>query len=210
MKTIHLVFAFSFMAMPIFAQEHAVSALAFNVLYVGVDNPVNVVVENYDCDSILVSSQGRLIKTRPCQYVVKPIRTGNLRFSIKGISKGDTIRLGNSEFRVLNLPDPVAIVDRHRSESLSLSELVRSRGIHAELNDFIFDVEFEIESYHVVIERNDARLFEKEYEGGKFPNELKTQFQEMYSGDIVRFEKLVAVGPDSIAHEVAPVSYKVR
>ncbi len=192
------------------AQEYAISPLKMNILYMGVENPLKIVVENHSCDSILISSNVRLKRRVGCEYFAIPGNISVATFNLSVIKNKDTIRIGSSQFRVHKIPDPVVTVGGRRDGVMPKPVLFSEPGIKAEQNDFIFDAEFKVKSYSVVIVRGDEQIFSNDYDGNRFPAELKSQFRNLNYGDTVRFENVVATGPEGLDRELASVSYKIR
>jgi len=51
----------------LYSQTVSISPTKMNVLYLGVDNPLEIVVENHDCSEIIVKAwRGNLIKMDSC------------------------------------------------------------------------------------------------------------------------------------------------
>jgi len=180
-----------------YAQEFAISPLKMNIMYMGVENPIKVVVENYSCDSILISANVQLQRRLGCDYIAIPGKISVATFNLAVIKNNDTINIGRSQFRVHKTPDPVVELGGKTDGMISKGFLLSQPGLRAVLDyDFIFDAEYKIKSYAVVIERKDEKIFRNDYEGSRFSTELKAQFGDLYRGDTIRFENVVATGPE--------------
>lgn len=210
MKRIILIAAAAILSLSVNAQNFAIAPTAFNVLYRGVDNPLKIAVENYDCDSIIIYGDGMIKRAHPCEYMVTPGRTNSARIQVSGIRNHDTIMLGSYVLRVLDLPDPDPRIAGKSGGAIPLTFLLSNAGISADLDDFIFEVHFKVKSYTAVLERKEHILLKKEFDGSIFPNELKSQFSNLGSGDIVRFEDIVAAGPDGSDRDLASMSFTIR
>jgi hypothetical protein len=199
------------LSLSVYAQEFGVSPLKMNIMYMGVENPLRIVVENHSCDSIIISSNVKLQKIRPCNYIAIPGNISVANFNLAVIKNNDNIRIGRSQFRVHKTPDPVVSVGGRKDGTIPKGFLLSQPGLKAVLEyDFIFDAEYKIKSYTVVIEREDEKVFSKDFEGNRFPAELKAQFSNAYPGDTLRFENVVASGPEGSDRELAPASFKIN
>jgi hypothetical protein len=193
-----------------YAQKVAVYPTYFNVLYMGIDNPLKVVVENYNCDSISVSANMNMRKTTGCEYVVTPRSLNTGIITVSGVKNGENRALGKHQFRVLSVPDPMAIVGRKSGGDIRREELFSIYGMEARLDNFIYEVEFRIKSFTVVIERDQEILFNQGFTDNRFPNELKAQFRELSLKDILRFENILAIGPGDAEHKVPPINFLIQ
>lgn len=198
------------LTLPDYAQEFAISPLKMNILYMGVENPLKIVVENHDCDSILISSNVRLKRIVGCEYYAIPGNISVATFNLSVIKNNDTIRIGRSQFRVHRIPDPVVTVGGRRDGEMPRLVLLSEPGLRTEQDDFIFDAEFKVKSYSVVIIRDDEKIFSDDFDGNRFPEELKSQFRNLNYGDTVRFENVVATGPEGLDRELASASFQIK
>ncbi len=122
----------------------AIAPTKMNVLYLGVDNPMSIAVSGYDIKDIEVKvrSNGR-IEGSEGKYIVKPIRPGNLWLDV--YADGEIVQ--SSEFRVKTVPDPVAKVAGKKGGTISKEELLKAGRVYVEMENFDFDLRFEMVSY---------------------------------------------------------------
>lgn len=195
-----------------YAQEFGIVPTKLNILYRGIENPIKVVVENHSCDSVFITSNNLAVKRLyNCNYIVVPGKARSASITVGVIKNNDTILLGRHEFRVWSTPDPVAKLSGRSKGEIPKNLLFQARGLTAEVQyDFEFDVDYKITSYTAVIERDQKVIYEKEFSGNVFPAELRSQFGKLNYRDIIRFENLVATGPDNSPKEISPISFEIR
>lgn len=86
----------------------AVGADKMNVFYIGVDNPITVVVPGYKCAdlSARLVGEGKLIPLADCRYTAVVTKPGPVSIEIYAREKGVEKLLGVRQFRVKRIPDP--------------------------------------------------------------------------------------------------------
>jgi gliding motility-associated protein GldM len=211
MKNLNLLFILLFLAPVLFAQEIAVSPTKFNILYSGVQNPVKIVVENYDCDELTVDvSNGTIKKASNCEYYILPGKSKRLYVNVSGEQNGERKLLGREVFRIWELPKPDAYIQNRPGGDIPKSLLLNTTGILAKLRDFEFDVVFMVESYDVSILKGDEEIYNGQFEGDRFSKELKSKIAESNPGDKIIFKKIVAVSPDAKKYSLDSITFIIR
>lgn len=200
------------LCLPLFAyaQESSVTPTYFNVLYRGVENPLKILAEGYSCDSLYVISTMKFRHTFGCNYYVTPMNESYGIFTVNAFREGDTVFIGKHEFRLLTTPDPVASVPRSRDGRIPKNALLAERGIRAQLDDFIYEVDFKIKSFTALIEEGDSLIYKEDITGEIFTSTLRSHFLELRIGDRIVFEKIIAVGPDKLERKLSPLSLTIR
>lgn len=190
----------------------AVEATAKNVLYMGVNNPVNIAVDGIKSSEIKVSVTQGVIEGRDGKYIVRAEKPGKLTFNI---NQGEKL-LGSKDFRVLALPDPLAVLlnsdgsiaMKAGSASMELRKLVKVKDIGADLDDFLFDVQFKVISFQMkttmkgiikIIQSSSSELTE----------EMHQQIKMLRQGESVTFEDIKALGPDGTTRKLNPIVVKI-
>lgn len=122
----------------------AVAPTKMNVLYLGVDNPMSIAVSGYDIEDteVKVRENGQ-IEGSGGKYIIRPQRPGNLWVDV--YADGEIVQ--SSEFRVKTVPNPVAKVAGKKGGEISKEELLESGKVIVEMENFDFDLSFEIVSY---------------------------------------------------------------
>ena len=189
LKTILLLTLVSF-AYTAKAQKVAVSANKMNVLYIGVSNPLDVVVENMNCASFFVTTDNGTISGDSCNFKIRVVRRGRATIFVNKIVGKDTILIDKKEFRVKRVPAPIAKIGNRKSGTISKHELIAHGGITAALENFYYEARVHVSNYKVVLLKEQKVIFEKDIEGNIFTKEIKTEIRKLQTGDTVRFENI--------------------
>lgn len=210
MKTKALIFCLLCLPLYTYAQDSGVVPLANNFLYRGVENPIKVIVEGYSCESLYVTANMNLKRLYGCDYYVTPMNQNTGIFRIHVLREGDTVFIGQHIFRLLTTPDPVAKIEGSYDGRISNGLLNRARRITADLDDFIYEVDFKIKSFTALIENGDSLIYKEDITGEIFTATLKLRFYEIHTLDRVIFENIKALGPSNIEREIDPLILTIK
>jgi hypothetical protein len=164
-------------------------------LYVGVDNPIQLSIEDKsEFDTLLVSiSNGQVFKDS-ANYNCVPRRSGRAKLNVKGIKlNSDTINILSKNFLVYTIPPAKLTVGGKAVDELSKiqKEFLYQNdvfGIH--ISDDIIDCED-----WIIIEKvtmgyvSRGGFYERnEFRGNKIPEEVKRIIASLPSGKQLSFE----------------------
>ncbi|MGB0183198.1 MAG: gliding motility protein GldM [Schleiferiaceae bacterium] len=127
-----------------------ISPTKMNVLYRGVDNPLEISVPGVDPRNVKASGTG--VKKSGNSYIadVTRYKGKELKISVSVIEDGKTKNMGNKVFRVKNIPDAVGKTYPKDDKLISANLLKRSE-VRAEFKDFDFELPLTVKSFEVVI-----------------------------------------------------------
>ena len=168
-----------------------------NVIYTQVDNPVSISVPGYSSDELQLYSDFSECK-------IKRIKNGSYQLKIAKKQKGKKGRkqmnlfikdkssgklVGKKiEFRIKNVPPPKpSIRKRIGNQEMTTAELATAAGIRARLENFDFDLKYEITSFNYSYPTNTGAMKTQRYEGWKFGT-IRAQFDGLKSGQKVIFD----------------------
>ena len=134
-----------------------VSPVNMNILYLEVDNPLQISVPGFSAGEISVSiSNGVVVPVKKStgDYMAKPSKKGKASVTLYAKIDGKKSKMGSVEFRVKEVPPPKAKVQLAKNAGgtwmIEKMELVNSGGVLAELKDFDFKgVRYLITSYRL-------------------------------------------------------------
>ncbi|MGD2035449.1 MAG: GldM family protein [Bacteroidales bacterium] len=121
----------------------AIAPVKMNVMYLGLDNPVEIAVSGYDPSEIEIEVDNGRIEGREGKYIIRPYRPGTLKIEV--FANGRQIK--SSVFRVKTVPNPVAKVGGKNGGTISKEELLKAGRVYVEMENFDFDLSFEVVSY---------------------------------------------------------------
>jgi len=179
-----------------------VSPTKMNVFYRAVNNPVSVSVSGVPKEDLQVEiSKGKISRVPGKDWVVTPGPgpEGEV-VSVRVFATIDKVRrfMGSSDFRVKNVPDPVATVAGRSQGVISITDLTRAPGVIAELKNFDFDLDFTVTEFTVSAVLSGGFTKTEKSSNDKFTKPQMEIISSLRTGQRVTFENVKAIGPDGV------------
>ncbi len=128
-----------------------VSPTKMNVLYVGVENPLNISVPGIPADKLTAKISKGSISGNNGTYYAKVNTTDNVTVDVYADIDGTNKKMGEMTFRVKRIPKPIPIVLGKGSSRMPRSRLLTALSIDLDMNDFVFEVPFKVVEYTYMI-----------------------------------------------------------
>jgi len=187
-----------------------VSPVKMNVFYIGVENPVAISVPGIPSSQLTASmSKGRIYR-KGKDWVVKVSRAGKTSVRVSAKIDGKPKSMGSKEFRVKKVPDPVAIVAGQKGGLISASLLQAAKYVDARLENFDFDLRFNITGFTISTKTPDGYTIDKKASGRKITSEQKQLLRNIRRGQKIYFEEITAKGPDGTTRQLGTAMFKVK
>ncbi len=193
------------------AQEFAISRLKLNILYIGVPNPVKVVVGNRPCNDIRLQIDGAEAtkSSKDCEYIVNVDKPGVV--SIKLFSKKTGELLGEERQRAKYVPDLVLTIGRYKSgQAITKKELAIIPGIIVEIPGFDYDHGFKVHSYTLSILREGNRLFFVKVEEPYFTSNFKEVTKSLMPGDKIFIYDVEIIRKGKVQPHAYPAIFTIK
>jgi hypothetical protein len=185
-------------------QKFTVSADKMNELYIGVDNPISVTVENMSCEDITVTTNNGKISGSNCRYIFSGGTIGPANIAVYKKVKGKMQVIGIWPFRVKHLPLPVFKI-AHGKDKISKPEIANQEYVRAEFENIDLDSHFIIDSFKVCIVSSDTCKFSiKTNYGNKISEEIRDEFKKLKQNDVVVFKDIFIKQPDGTEAKLEP------
>lgn len=188
-----------------------VSPTKMNVFYSGIDNPVDISVPGIPSTDIIARiPSGATISKVAKGYEVRPtVRSGKVDVQVYATIDGNQKFIDSREFRIRTVPTPIAKVMGKSSGDISKAMLSQAPVVYAELEDFLFELKFEITQFTLVSQDG---IYTKELKasGNKFTNEQKDAIKGSKTGSRITIEGIEARGPDGRVVPISPIVFKLR
>ena len=186
----------------------AVAPTKMNVLYLGVDNPLSIAVSGVADDKLTIETDnGEIIKDK-LMYVARPKQVGIEHIHVYTEINGKKLHMGEMEFRVKIIPEPVAEVAGKKGGDISRVLLLSQMMIVADLENFDFDARFIIIKFTFSVNKN-GQSVDIVSNNNKITDEQKKLIKEAKVGDKVVFSKINAVGPDGRPRSLNDIVFQI-
>jgi gliding motility-associated protein GldM len=190
-----------------------VSATKMNVFYAGVDNPISISSPGIPLENLLVEiSTGQVTPdNRPGHYIVKvPADKSQAVVTVSARIGGQIRKQGDKEYRIKNVPDPIAQIAGQREGQINRNVLARTNAIEARMPaDFEFDMSFTVASFTMLIARGTI-INTYTSSSNRITNEMSNAIQNANRGDRVWFENIFARGEDGTNRSLNNISLTIN
>lgn len=190
------------------------SPTKMNVLYRGVDNPIDLSVPGVPAERVQATiTTGRIIRNGS-SWIANGLTGSNAEVSaVVPLPDGGTRRIGPVKFRVKDLPTPMAYVgDKNAFQTrIKRTELTAAQGLAAKLPDTEFFARFKVLSFTLQVLRG-AQPIDRPVAGDLFDPNVKIIFSKLHNGDRVIFQDIKARlenAPGTRTYDLAPITWKV-
>lgn len=176
-----------------------ISPTKMNVLYRGVDNPLEIGVPGVDPAKIRVSGPG--VSGSNGKYTanvtnISGTKTIKIGVSVEETKEDGTTEMrsvGSKEFRIKGLPPAVGSIYKKSEGSIGRS-LIKSGKVSADFLDFPFEMQLVVTSFEVVI----PGFPPERVRGNTMSSSVKTRIDKMKPGQTVTIRNIKAKGPKGV------------
>ena len=189
----------------------SVSPTKMNVLYIGVPNPIDITASGVPAEKLNVSISGGAISKAGAagSYVAQVKSPGTVNITVTANVDGQTKNLGSKQFRVKRVPDPVAKVAGKHEGTVTKAELAAQAGVKADLENFDFDMKFNVVSFKVSAT---IKGFSQDATANSaaFTAQQKQIISQVPSGGKIYIEDIKAKGPDGSIRSLGTIAFKIK
>jgi len=187
-----------------------VSPTKMNVLYIGVDNPIDISVPGVALENLQPSLTGGSLSGSKGKYIAKVQSGTEATVSVSAKFGAQVKPMGSFKFRVKRVPDPVAYIGGKKGDQVvTKGELMAIGGIIPKLENFDFDLSFVVTSF-TLSGLVKGQIAEYRSSSNKVTPEMINFLKNIGSGAKLYFEQIKAKGPDGTTRDLSSVSIKVR
>jgi GldM C-terminal domain len=210
MKKIILIYCLLILAGAGLAQHISIASERLNELYIGVDNPLSIVAENYPCSSIIVKTDNGKISGNSCQYIYRGGTGGRADIILYIKQKGRLKEIGRLPFRVKYVPDPIPKVGPSAGGNMRKEVLCAQHYIRSGIEAMDFEAGYPIDSFKVCITRGDTCLYnEIQNTGDEFNAAVSSALCNTKEGDTVIFKNIWATASDGRKRLLNPILFYI-
>jgi len=189
----------------------AVSPTKMNVLYIGVDNPVQIAICDVPAKYITASIDNGTVESLGDGKFNVRVKEGSTEAIINVFESynGKATKIGDEKFRVKRIPDPVACVAGVKSGIINKNVIAASQMVVAKLENFDFDLTFTVTSFTFLIGSQGGDIISTIVSGNIIPADVIKKIINAASGMRIYFEDIRAKGPDGTIRTLSPVNIKL-
>lgn len=188
------------------------AATRMNILYSGVENPLEVAVPGVPCANMRVSVSDGILSGSGCSYSVRPGHGNTLLTAEVKWREGSEERIAIHHFRIreIPLPEPCFAAQCGPADTVELDAVRNAQGLVARLMDFDLDLHIRVEHYRLQLLRNCSAIFDGVSTEGRATTPMKEALSEARAGDTVQITDIRAGYPDGTSKALRPLRSVVR
>ncbi len=171
----------------------SVSADAVKVLYIDLDNPISIQGGGVGAERVQANiNNGSLANNGNGKYTARPETPGKATINVTVDGKATPF-----EFRVKNVPSPIAMVGANEGGRVPANVIKAQVGVRADLRDFVFEgVKFDVVGFTVYATGAGFPNPGISPNGGAYFNEdSKRILNKLQPGSTLVIDEIKAVGP---------------
>jgi hypothetical protein len=117
--------------------------------------------------------------------------------------------MGTLDFRVKDVPPPVAEISGRSQGAISLTDLTRAPGVSAELKNFDFDLEFTVTEFTVSAVLSGGFTKSEKSNNSKFTSAQMGIISQLGAGKTLTVTDIKAIGPDGKVRSLNSIVMKI-
>lgn len=202
----------------------AVSAENMNIVYVGVDNPLNIVVNGISPKDLLIEVEGcgatlKINDSSRCpwnwSYTLHVQESGQVKITLKKKKEKNKNKIvGSFNFRSRYAPDPIVKLGQKTEGTMVVREMAAQIGLIPMLMDFDFEMRCKVVSftlYHSSKGQAPAEIKSKTSNSGRFTGAALQAIQNASVGDKYQFVDVrVICQGDKLPRPVNNLVFEIR
>jgi gliding motility-associated protein GldM len=183
-----------------------------NAFYMGVVNPLMVNAIGASAKDIKVEmTNADITQVGDLQYEVRPKKAeGVAVLTVTAIINGKTQTYPPQTYRLFKVPDPIAKVAGKSSGKIEKNILQAQTGVVAALDDFLFDMKFEVKGFKVTVSSSGSFVQDESSNNALFTENQKRLIKSRKRDDLVIIKDITAIGPDGILRTLNPITLTVQ
>ena len=191
------------------------SPTKMNVLYRGVENPVDLSVPGVPRDRVRAVIDNGTIARSGDAWVVTGLRGPYAQvFAVVEQEDGTTRRIGPVAFRVKDLPAPTAFVGRKsfQDNGIKKAELTAQQNLIVRLDGSDFEAQFRATEFELTFQRGSSAPVQLRAHGPAFTEAMKDVFRNVRPGDKLYIENIKAklASGEGRVYDLAPLALKIQ
>lgn len=190
-----------------------VSPTKMNVLYIGVDNPMEISVPGVGQGDVAATLEGsgslKKDPTNPANYIADVTGVGKCKIAVSAKIDGKMTPMGEKEFRIKRIPDPIPTLGgKLRGGNTQPGALKSQSGVVPLLENFDFEARFNVISFEMVYSSK-GEIFKSEVQGPLFNATMKQFLDRAKPKDIIFIDEIKVVGPDKQPRKLGQIAFTI-
>ncbi len=188
-----------------------ISSEDYDLLYIGVNNPIRVYHPDYSPENYNVSiTQGKIAYDGK-EFFARVYRPGIVTVTLSVPEQGGGFKkVAVQEFKAEELPQPRAKLYNSYGGQMPASIFKKQRELSADVQGLLVDAKFRVMEFNVVyVNKSGLGIFKERVNGSYFSDKSLELINLAEPGDIFIFEGIKIKGPDGKNIDVDPLAFAI-
>lgn len=188
-----------------------ISQREYNVLYLGINNPLNVFHPEYKQEDYQINiSQGKVVNVDK-NYYAQVSRKGFATVTLKvPDGNGGYKKVAEETFKVKELPKPSVVLYNKPGGAIPAKLFKMQKGLETITNDMEVEADFRVVEYTVTyVNSSGLGIFKEKVKGSYFTGKSRELIELAQPGDIFIFDDISVKGPDGVNKEVEALVFNI-
>ena len=178
-----------------------------NVLYAGIDNPIQIAVPGIPLQDITATSPSGSLIRKGDLWIAHPTKAGSeVIISVTANVGGKSQPVAQTKLRVRSLPDPMPYLSismgsgstRFKGGRIAKSSLLASGGVRAALDDSFLDINYSVLRFQLLAFDALGNALPESSQGANFSDRQIRLIQNTPHGRRLFITDIIARGPDGV------------
>ncbi len=198
--------------MTIYAQKYSVKNPYNDFFYVGMQTPLEALVEGLSCKSITLKASDGKIEKVDCSFIYYPSKIGIDTISVFATKSRITKKIGTVHFLVKEIPDPEPEIGGISKGTIKKGFLMAQQGVGASvlMTSYGHKEHIQVDSFTIVIFRNKSIIFSNDNIGNIFNHSITTAFESLQTGDKITITNIKATTVTSTTLSLRPIEFDIQ
>lgn len=188
-----------------------VSPKMMNVIYAGIDNPIEISVPGFSTQQITVVSSSGNISKKGNEWIINPQLLPDeitINISVKA-DDGKMISFGTKKMKVRQLPDPLPYIyvagGKLKNGKISKKNILDANGIRSSIDDGILNIDFEVQSFSIISFDSMGNTILEKSSGSTLSSRQISLIKNLQRNSRIYITNIIAKGPDGAIRNISPM-----
>ncbi len=195
-----------------YSQNYSLKNPYNNFVYAGMQTPLETLVAGYSCKSVTLKAAGGKVEKEGCNFLYFSNKVGIDTISVFVSKSGVIKKIAAVYFFVKEVPDPEPDIGGLNKGLIKKGFLLAQQGVGASflVTSYGHREHITVDSFTVMIFRNNSIIFHSNNNGNIFNQSIKTAFQSLQSGDKITITNIKATIPTSPNLLLRPLEFEIE
>lgn len=189
----------------------SVSATKMNILYVGLENPLDIAIPDQNSDNISVTiDNGTITKKSGVEWIANVYKQGKTTVQVFVEKDGQKILYGTKEFRAYPVPAPQPSISGSKGGPIDKQTMLQNPNLEVVMDNFLYDEKFfTIQSFTF---RHFCKDKTKEVKcsTNRLSEEVLDLIKTANTGDVLTVEDIMVSDVSGTTRKIAGMTVKLR